>query len=59
MRAAPVHQRATKRSPPRVTAKLSANTGSSANSRPMRPAGSARWARTWSSGATTLPHTAR
>lgn len=59
MSAAPAHQRATKRSPPAVMAKPSAKTGSSANSSPTRPAGSVRCASTWSSGATTLPHTAR
>ena len=43
MRPAPAHQRATKRSPPTASANTSANTGSSENRSPMRPADSVRF----------------
>jgi len=59
MSSAPSHQPGAKRSPPSVSANSSANTGSSANRSAMRPAGSTRWAATWSSGAATLPASAR
>jgi hypothetical protein len=54
MRVAPHHQRAPNRSAPTVTANPSANTGSRANSSPIRPGGSVRCATICSVGAIRL-----